>query len=351
MSHRIEVNAHQNFTPLVEFLREHWKHSHVFVRRPDVLQWQHLNVEAGSFNFVTAMESETNQIHAVMGYIPMSHFDIALSSREVFLAIWKVAESCQAVGLGLALLRYYLKSIEPEFIGAIGLSKQVIPIYKEVLRFSVGKMSHFVIFNPRIEELRIASISGSLPKTALLDTPGVELRRLVESDISGLPVETIDLLFSDFQPRKSPTFLINRYLAHPWYNYECFGIMRDDFLSGIVVLRRVSVRNRGVAYRVVDFCGPEEALANAASALSHFCAERGAEYIDVVCFGMTSELLERSGFLLRTSIPDLIVPNYFEPFEQKNVDLDFAFKAISSGCVRLFRGDADQDRPNFVGEE
>ena len=43
----------------------------------------------------------------------------------------------------------------------------------------------------------------------------------------------------------------------------------------------------------------------------------------------------------------LVIPNYFEPFEQKNIDIKFAYKTAQSlPPVRLFKADGDQDRPS-----
>ena len=44
---------------------------------------------------------------------------------------------------------------------------------------------------------------------------------------------------------------------------------------------------------------------------------------------------------------EIIVPNYFEPFEKKNVKLEIAYKSKSDNYV-AFKGDSDQDRPNVL---
>jgi hypothetical protein len=43
---------------------------------------------------------------------------------------------------------------------------------------------------------------------------------------------------------------------------------------------------------------------------------------------------------------NLIIPNYFEPFEQKNVKIELAYKADFPYVA--FKGDSDQDRPNIL---
>ena len=74
--------------------------------------------------------------------------------------------------------------------------------------------------------------------------------------------------------------------------------------------------------------------------------EYDAEYIDLYSHGVQIELLEQAGFINRKKVNNLIIPNYFEPFEQKNIDLTFAYKTIQTlPPVRLFKADGDQDRP------
>ena len=40
-----------------------------------------------------------------------------------------------------------------------------------------------------------------------------------------------------------------------------------------------------------------------------------------------------------------IIPNYYEPFVKKNIELRFAIKSNDSVFSILFKGDCDQDRP------
>jgi len=48
------------------------------------------------------------------------------------------------------------------------------------------------------------------------------------------------------------------------------------------------------------------------------------------------------------NVDSIILPNYFEPLEIRNVEVDFAYKSNSkSGSLSIFRGDSDQDRPNL----
>ena len=45
----------------------------------------------------------------------------------------------------------------------------------------------------------------------------------------------------------------------------------------------------------------------------------------------------------------MVVPNYFEPFVNKNIDISVGYRKYNNikGNVRIFKGDGDQDRPTI----
>lgn len=53
------------------------------------------------------------------------------------------------------------------------------------------------------------------------------------------------------------------------------------------------------------------------------------------------------GFELLDLDGETIVPNYFEPFEQRNVKIEIAYKTKGDNYV-AFKADSDQDRPNIL---
>ena len=73
------------------------------------------------------------------------------------------------------------------------------------------------------------------------------------------------------------------------------------------------------------------------------------EYVDIYEVGIEDEILENSGFLERVEKDVNIIPNYFEPFVQENIEIYYM-----SNCkdkFRMFKGDGDQDRPSIVKEK
>ena len=72
----------------------------------------------------------------------------------------------------------------------------------------------------------------------------------------------------------------------------------------------------------------------------------GHEYIDILTFGLSDQLLKKSGFKrLDHSQPEIVVPNLFRPFVQKNVKVLFSnIKTLTD--LRIYKADGDQDRPS-----
>ena len=68
--------------PLREFIGEHWKRNHVLALSRELLDWQHLDRETDTYNFVIAIHRKLGEIHAAYGFIPTSHFDPALESAR-----------------------------------------------------------------------------------------------------------------------------------------------------------------------------------------------------------------------------------------------------------------------------
>jgi hypothetical protein len=116
---------------------------------------------------------------------------------------------------------------------------------------------------------------------------------------------------------------------------------------GLMVLRTVEHSGRR-ALRIIDFLGADSLLACAGPVVQTLVEERDAEYADVYNTGIDGAVFEQAGF--RRIDPDgpEVVPDHFEPFERRNVRLWFSVSG--TGHPVLFKGDADQDRPNRVAQ-
>jgi len=324
---------------ITSFLAEHWREDHVFVKSPEILSWQHLDSKRDVLNFVLAEDSGV--ITGVLGFIPFRKFDDSLSENTIALAIWKVIENADA-GTGVRLLKQLIAWEKPTTTLAIGLSDMVVPIYR-ALRFSTGVMEHFAIFHPNLALSQITGQSVNQSKTTApqLETLGRSLD-LEESLL--LKVET---MLRANTPEKSVTYYRERFERHPWFRYSIMVLGRDKNPELLLVLREVKVEN-STLFRVVDVGGDMSILPQSAGVLLEFLKESYAEYVDLVMTGVDSSEMIRNGFSSTGVDANLMLPNYFDPFERHVVNVAYTVKSSvkDPASLHFHPADTDQDRPN-----
>ena len=101
-----------------------------------------------------------------------------------------------------------------------------------------------------------------------------------------------------------------------------------------------------IAIRFVDYIGERTLISGIGAFLKNLLSETdGAEYIDFYCAGINEEDVYEAGFVEVNEEDGNIIPNYFEPFVQENIDIWVDSREYNS----LFtKADADQDRPNII---
>jgi hypothetical protein len=333
---------------LQEFIGAHWKKGHILSLDRQLLAWQHAPPDDSTkLNFVLAIDQPTGGIQALLGYIPLRQFDPALPERDIFLAMWKVRGDVKAPGLGVSLLHWLQKNTAADLVCAIGLSQMVVPIYR-ALGYEVGQLDHHVLLNPAIENFRIAR--GATP--TLFPAPSKPAGKLVTLPAGTLPEgileRDVDHWCQQTLPRKSWHYLLGRYTTHPVYEYY-FSFAGDRPRARcLLVWRKIAIEG-SACLRIVDLLGDATALADCAGDLQQLLRSHHAEYIDIDHWGVPADSLLQAGFIDRRQHETLIVPAHFEPFEARNIDIGFCYKAFHASRtapIRLLRGDSDQDRPN-----
>jgi len=332
---------------LVEFIRDHWSSTHIFAERPEVFDWQYGTGERVNMILAADVRDEGSTILGILGFIPTGRFDASLGDRDVLLAIWKVRDDAPP-GLGLRLLKQTERDLSARLIGAIGISQIVKPIYG-LLKYEVGSMVQSAIIRPDATEFKIAD--GVPTEVVQADAAEPDPELLLETiDDSPDTLAAIDALASSQVPAKSHGYLIERYVDHPWYRYHLRLVRAAGRPVAVLVWRAVEAKGSR-ALRIVDIVGDVTWLARAQGHLQALTVEHDAEYIDLVQTGIDDAILDAGGFVTVGRAPDLVLPNYFSPFERRNVEIEFAYKVTGDETpVRLFRADSDQDRPNRVAE-
>lgn len=349
---RIRVAETADQPRLIEFIRDHWSSTHIFTHVPDVFSWQHGSAD-GRINVVLAEEITEDQrtVLGVQGFIPTGRYDDALGDQEMALAIWKVRDGAPP-GVGVQLLRFIEREFRPRLIVAIAISEMVKPIYA-MLRYELASLDHSAIFNPdRHRRLRVAD---NVPDEAFAPaaTGGGDTVSLSSLDlnVSDEVRHVVDRLAASARPVKSWTYVAERYLRHPWYEYSVWLVRHDARPTAVVVWRNVEAENTRVL-RIVDIVGQTQWLADAHRVLQDHVVRAGAEYIDLMQWGIDGDVVDAGGFVGTRSHPGIVIPNYFSPFERRNVEIDLTFKISVDDDLpfHLYRADSDQDRPNTVAD-
>ena len=89
-------------------------------------------------------------------------------------------------------------------------------------------------------------------------------------------------------------------------------------------------------------------LNDAGKGLQNLMNQNKIEYADFFSFGIPTNIMDNLGFKIVETEKGVVVPNYFEPFVNKNSTILFAYKnlKISNEDFIICKGDGDQDRPN-----
>lgn len=322
----IEYMKESDKKNLFNFLEKNWNINHIYLKDKKYFDYEF----SDNSNFILAKDN--NEIIATLGYFDYDN------KGDIWTVIWKNAGKMDD---GLKCLKFLLNA-GYKSVSSCGINKKTIPIY-EFLGINTGRLKHFYILNREIREYKIAKIAEKNIKK--IETKNIE--DLIE-------VESIDELLKliDYQELKkynfykSPEYFNKRYFNHPYYKYHI--LVKTKNAKSILIYRIVKANGRS-CIRIIDFLGNEEEFKEFTNYLIDKMLKEKNEYIDIYEVGIEDATLEEAGFIERKEEDSNIIPNYFEPFVQKNIEIYYM-----SNCkdkFRIFKGDGDQDRPSVVKEK
>lgn len=326
---------------LLNFIRLYWNQNHIFLKSKILFDFQHFNKLTSDYNFLIAIFNETNEIHGILGIIPLFHYDPNLIKyNEAWGGIWKVREDVKNKELpkiGSILFQHFdiFRSH-----GSVGMSK-VAQILHKFKKYEVSNLNQYFFLNKQIDNFNIATIPSNylFPKVRALKY------KSSINKINNLQNLQNEKLFTPYYPKKSINYLINRFLLHPLYKYSFLGIYNDlNKLQGIFVTRNINIYKSKVI-RIVDFYGDLSNVQDLSYYFQILLEEEKAEYIDILNFGIDEQIFYNIGFEKLDQKSNIIIPNYFEPFVKQNIELNCAYR--SNDEYVFFKADADQDRPNL----
>ena len=309
-----------------EFLEENWNTNHIYLKDQNYFDYEF----SDNSNFILAKKND--RIVATLGYFDYDN------KGDIWTVIWKNSGKMDD---GLKCLQFLLNA-GYKSVSSCGINKKTIPIY-EFLGINTGRLKHFYILNQEIEEYKIAKISEKSVKKK--DFKNVE--DLIEVENINELLELIDYQeLKKYNFYKSPEYFNKRYFKHPYYKYHI--LLKSNNAKSILVYRIVRANSRS-CIRIMDFLGDEKDFKELTNCLIDKMFREKHEYIDIYEIGIEDSILENTGFLERVENDTNIIPNYFEPFVQENIEIYYM-----SNCkdkFRMFKGDGDQDRPSIVKEK
>ncbi len=388
----ISVCRAEEIDDVIDYIDTYWKRGHALVKSKELMDWQHYNPAAGTYNFVIARSKETGEIHAIEGFIPTSQFDPEITAPMTWGAIWKTRDDVAPAGLGVVVKQFREHECPSAYAMEVGISADAAK-YNKRLGNTIFDLQPWYMANKEINDYKIfvpaagrsgeqtGDVADSVDNAQKADpspaetaeTRGVSDARNTAAlsaengnaantekmtSASQEPAAYRQASAGDWEslrgafapeaipPYKSHTYYYNRYFAHPLYTYE--ALLLEDAASGAaeaIFYRVVRAEGRRAVF-IVDYIGDGSLLARAQKALTALLAEKDAEYILFLCSGVPESALLAAGFADRRK-DSAVVPVYYEPFLCSNVDI----LCTSHGELLpwpVFKGDADQDRPNVL---
>lgn len=329
---QIRQAVYEDIPRIMQFVEEHWKRGHIVGNSREFFEWQF--VEGNDVHFIIA-EDENGTLYGMDGYILYSHEE----NSDISGCLWKTIKS-ECPFLGLKFGNVIEQEVRPRYGVGIGLNSRAQKIEK-LQGNQISFMSHFYRLGI-FDEYRIAKVINlMIPSYKTCESEFVPLRTMQEfcKAIS-------DHELRKHIPYKDYTYIQHRYFEHFSYSYQLFQLVKEGKrVNAVFVMREVEHAGRRIM-KIIDFYGDSREIAYGGMALDNLLKKEGYEFIDFYCYGVCDEVVQKAGFIKRTKDDQNVIPNYFEPFEQRNVEISVAGSALSAPNTRIFRGDGDQDRPS-----
>lgn len=330
---RIRKANKDDIPAIMQMMNDHWLKDYALAVDRSLFDWQFVKEDV--VNIFVAADDETGKLYAMEGYIPCNNSDHPDFATTMWIAI-----PCEVPLVGLKLSEQLLKEVDGRAGFAIGLSDSAVKIQRR-LHKPVFAMDHYYRLND-LEEYRIAKVTSKvIPHVT--DT-GYRLEAITDAD--GVRKAVSEEMLVMYSPHKSYEYVEWRYLQHPIFHYDLWAVLNaDGEVAGMLVTREESANERKSA-KIVDFYGESCVIRNLGYALDLVVCERGYEFMDVYSYGVDVKEYEMAGMVRCDVDSDNVIPNFFQPYTCKNTDIFMIQPLVDD--ARLFRGDADQDKPRYV---
>lgn len=320
---------------IMEYIHEDWRQGHILSVNRVLFEYEFLEAD-GTVNMVIAINQDKKCIDGCLGYLKTSY---GTETFDLWGSVWKVRKEAGNL-LGLQLLEYVQNIPGNRYYFGIGMNPNTsVRIHEKLLKEYAGKMRHWYCLAER-NEYQLAVVKNKAKGFYTAKEASYEVRLLDQQRFT----DVFDQIAVDEQvlPHKNREYYLHRFYLHPIYKYQVYGIFEDLSIKAFFILREDSFKNRS-AIRMVDYFGDESCMYAIESVRSELFGRQEVEYLDFYEYGYSQKCLEDAGFCLLQENDENIIPNYFGPFVQENIDI-WVTSPVKN--VKFVKGDGDQDRPN-----
>lgn len=319
---------------IIEFIKEHWYiKNHVFTRNREL--FENIHIVDNKLNFVIGEGEATKKIYGILGYLitnRSNHPDIAG-------AMFQTIPSSNVM-LGIDILLEAQRLTKCRALISSGIREETIPIYN-FLGYSTGALKHYYQLNDRCD-FRIAFIKKF--KRAIISSENYTFKELKNLD------EVLKIFspgkYTSIIPYKDEWYIERHFFKNIGYIYQVYGIINENNACEALFCGRVINCNGHKCFKIVDFIGTDQELSHCSEAFRNMIMENNYEYIDFYEFGIPDSVMENAGFIYLDTDDENIIPQYFEPFVQQNITINYMTTDI--GNYHGYRMDGGQERPNLI---
>ncbi len=330
----IRVANANDIDRIMNFIKDCWNPDHILANNRDFFLYEYGNGDA--LNFLIAENRESKRLEAIYAFYLYSKPG---PGKRVDSAggLSRVRDDCTVPMVGTYMYKKLLEIFNVRCMLGVGLNRNTAyEINKRLFKYEMGELTHYYRLSGTTTEFRIAEIKNKYIRN-ISGENGLFTKYTNEQD-----------LFSFFKPEKyvdritykDRDYLIHRYFQHPVYQYK-FYTVDDDLL---LICREIELYGRRIL-RIIDCIGDVSCLRNIGHGIEKLIENENYEYVDLMAYGIEDNLMYAAGFEKISEDDSNIIPNYFEPFVKKNVAI---YCTVSVPGTVVFKGDADQDRPNSI---
>lgn len=322
---------------IMDFFKTEWGENHILANDKEFFLYEFQ--QGDNINFLLAIDKETGRIDVTYGFIKNTR-EIIPNVTDIYGVMFKARSSCKIPFIGIETLKRLKNFVTYRTFTSNGVNPRTSMILQEkFLKQKTGRLKQFYRLNENIESYSVAEI-----KNKQISPIENKIQKSIKE------IFNANELFEIFNPDdyinqipyKDKWYIEKRYFNHPIYDYRVFSI-GDESCKCIFCGREISVNDSKIM-RIVDILGTYNQFQYCGNALDRLIKENEYEYIDFYEYGLDNQILKNAGFIERTQGDMNVIPNYFEPFVRKNIEI---YCAITNPEIVITKSDGDQDRPNY----